>query len=127
MSEPENRPGTITWTDLTIDDVKNVCDFYQKVVGWSASPVPMGDYEDYCMVTPDGQTVAGICHARGENAGLPAQWLIYINVADLDRSIEVCQSNGGKLLHGPRQVGSGRYAVIEDPTGARAGLYQASS
>ena len=72
-----------------------------------------------------GQTVAGICHARGENADLPAQWMVYINVANLDDSIAACQQLGGQLLCEPRQVGNGRCAVIRDPAGACAALYQA--
>ena len=63
----------------------------------------MGGYADYCMNrSGDGQTVAGICHARGSNAQLPAQWLIYINVLDLNLSIEQCQRCGGVLIDGPR-------------------------
>ncbi len=32
----------------------------------------MGGDSDFCMNQPaDGKTVAGICHARGENASLP--------------------------------------------------------
>ena len=79
--------GAITWTDLTVKDAKKVRDFYVKVVGWTVTPVDMDGYSDYCMNDPrSGKTVAGVCHARGGNAKLPPQWLIYINVADLDRS-----------------------------------------
>ena len=41
------------------------------------APVPMGDYSDFRMHPPgDPQPVAGICHAKGENAGLPPVWMI---------------------------------------------------
>ncbi|MFB3107254.1 MAG: hypothetical protein ACE1ZA_20350, partial [Pseudomonadales bacterium] len=42
--------------------------------------------------------VAGICHARGSNANLPPQWLIYINVADVDKSVQRCVEMGGSPL-----------------------------
>jgi predicted enzyme related to lactoylglutathione lyase len=54
-----------------------------------------------------------ICHARGHNADLPSQWLIYITVADLDASMALCKELGGKLLAGPTAMGQeARYCVI---------------
>ena len=97
------------------------------VVGWKPSEVKMGDYADYSMNEPaSGSTVAGVCHARGENANLPPVWLIYITVANLDESIARCRKLGGTVLSGPRDMGSyGRLAVIKDPAGAVAALCEA--
>jgi len=125
MSDHE-RPaiGTITWTDLTVADAPRVRDFYREVVGWSAVELDMGGYADYCMNAPEsGATVAGICHARGANAELPPQWLVYITVADLDHAMERCVALGGAVIAGPRDMGSyGRLCVVRDPAGAVAGL-----
>ena len=39
-------------------------------------PESMGTHNDFNMLRPgSGKPVAGICHARGPNANLPAQWL----------------------------------------------------
>lgn len=118
--------GTVSWFDLTVPDAEGIRDFYAAVVGWSASSVPMGGYDDYCMNVPEeGTTVAGICHARGVNAELPPQWMIYINVADLDRSMQAVEAGGGAILVGPKVMeGHGRYCVIRDPAGAVAALFQ---
>jgi len=119
-----NGIGAVCWTDLTVPDAEHVTDFYRHVVGWSSTPFDMGGYRDYCMNAPaSGQTVAGICHARGVNADLPAQWLIYIVVADVDASAAACLRLGGKVLAGPRELaGQGRFCVIRDPAGAVAAL-----
>ena len=124
MSE-EKLTGTIGWTDLTAPNADEVRDFYQSVVGWSASEVSMGDYSDYSMI-PAGETepVAGVCHAKGVNADLPAQWLIYIYVDNLERSMADCDENGGKVIFGPKGLAGGRYCVIQDPAGAVCGLYE---
>src|ERR1019366_6647750 len=83
--------GTIGWIDLTIPNAVEVRDFYQAVTGWAVSEVPMGEYSDFCMLpAKDAAPVAGICHARGPNAEIPPQWLIYITVADLDASVARC-------------------------------------
>jgi predicted enzyme related to lactoylglutathione lyase len=118
--------GSINWADLTVPNADEVRDFYSAVVGWTPVALDMGGYSDYCMNLPESnRTVAGVCHARGVNANLPAQWLVYINVADLDKSIQACTEKGGKVLAGPRSMGpQGRYCVIQDPAGAAAALFE---
>ena len=128
MSNSNDPVGSISWTDLTVPNADEVRRFYELVVGWTSSPVEMGGYTDFCMNGPkSGQTVAGICHARGVNANMPPQWMIYITVEELDASIERCVSLGGQVIDGPRAMGGGRSAVIQDPAGAVAALYEPSS
>ena len=128
MSDPESPAvGSIGWLDLTVEAGEEVRDFYRKVVGWGAESVSMGDYDDFTMLTPGaGDPVGGICHARGGNAGLPAQWMIYIVVEDLDRSMADCRALGGDVIAGPRSMDGSRYCFIRDPAGAVAALYQPS-
>jgi predicted enzyme related to lactoylglutathione lyase len=63
-----------------------------------------------------------VCHARGTNAQLPPQWLIYIRVRNLNESIERCLKEGGRVIDGPRGMGEQRFCVIQDPAGAYAAL-----
>lgn len=85
----------------------------------------MGDYADYAMVAPGSdEAVAGICHALGENADLPAGWLIYIVVADVAASAAACVEQHGEVVVAPRSLGGGRFCVIRDPAGQAAALYQ---
>ena len=124
-----NKPpafGTIGWMDLTVPDAEVVRDFYEAVAGWKASPVSMGEYNDFNMSPPGDETepVAGVCHARGANADLPAQWIIYILVEDLEASITACCERGGSVIAGPVSMGAmGSYCVIRDPAGAVAALF----
>jgi predicted enzyme related to lactoylglutathione lyase len=116
-------PGTIGWIDLTVPDAPRLRDFYAEVAGWTPQPVEMDGYADFAM-TADGKAVAGVCHARGGNVGLPAQWLIYIVVADLEASLASVDALGGSIVAGPKSHGAARYAVIRDPAGAVCALYQ---
>lgn len=123
MSSP--LPGSVSWFDLTIPNADEVRDFYSAVVGWTPSPVEMEGYHDYCMTPPGAESpAAGICHQRGPNANLPAQWLIYITVADLRASLTACLQKGGRIVAPERDLGGARVAVIQDPAGAVAALYQ---
>ena len=120
------EPGPISWQDLTVVDAEAIRDFYQAVAGWKPESVPMGAYSYFVMNAADGTSVAGICHARGANAGLPPVWLIYITVDDLDHSLGACVRLGGSAVGAPRSYGGGRYCVIKDPAGALCALYQPS-
>ncbi len=123
--EADKTVGAITWMDLTIVDAEGVRDFYKQVVGWETTDISMGEYNDYCMSSPEDQKVrSGICHHRGSNQGIPPMWIMYINVADLNVSIEAVKNGGGEVVHGPRRMGDkARFCIIRDPAGAFAGLY----
>lgn len=122
---PKPVMGTIGWHDLTVPNADEVRDFYAAVVGWNTEPLDMGGYSDYVMKSPETDAgIAGVCHARGTNANLPPQWLIYVYVPDLDASLEHCRALGGTVLVGPKSMGESRYAVIRDPAGAAMALYQ---
>jgi hypothetical protein len=123
---PDSNIGKISWIDLTVSDAESIKSFYQKVAGWTAEPVDMRGYNDYNMQPPGtGQPVAGICNARGENADIPPQWMIYINVADLDASLALCKESNGEVLTPIKTGSAGRHAVIRDPAGAVCTLYEA--
>lgn len=119
----QKETGRISWIDITVDDAESLRDFYAKVVGWEPEGVSMGEYSDFNMKMPgSGELAAGICHARGGNADLPSQWLIYIVVEDVAASAAACADNGGKVLVEPRPLSGGSFCVIEDPGGAAAAL-----
>jgi uncharacterized protein len=119
------KVGTVGWQDLTVPNAEQVRDFYKAVVGWDSSPVDMGGYSDFTMIAPGTDTpIAGVCHARGENAHVPPQWMLYFIVDDLDRAMRACIDGGGAVLGSPRMLGDARYCTVRDPAGAVCALYQ---
>jgi uncharacterized protein len=122
--------GRISWLDLTITDASATRDFYRQVVGWSVQNVGVEDggepYADYNMLGEDGSPVAGVCHARGVNAGLPPVWMIYLPVGDLADSLRRVQEEGGKVVKAMRGKDDEYvYAAIQDPVGAHLALIPA--
>ena len=116
--QPSNI-GRIEWLDLTVPDAERIRNFYSNVVGWKSSEVDMGSYSDFNINLPEtGDTVAGICHARGSNANIPSQWLVYVRVENVKESAAMCEKRGGKVLDGPRRMGGSDFCVIQDPAGA---------
>ena len=125
MSESKN--GTVEWMDLTVPDAESLTNFYTEALELTATPVEMDGYSDYCLEPPGGkQPFGGICHARGNNEGIPPQWIIYITVANLEERVEKCLELGGELLKPPGPAGDGRFCLLKDPAGAVFALYQAA-
>lgn len=120
--------GSLGWLDLTVPDPDALLEFYRRTLGWKSEPVAMADaqggYADHLLLDAAGRPVAGLCHARGQNLGVPPVWLAYIHVDDLDLALDRARAGGGAVLHGPRSAGAGRMAVIRDPAGTVLALYQ---
>lgn len=119
--------GTIVSADITSDNADGLRDFYSAVMGWTASPMPMGEYDDYVMMSADGTGWGGgICHLRGVNANQPAnQWIVYFRVDNLDQSIAEASARGGRVVGDVRDSGPGsRFAIIEDPSGGKVAIIE---
>ncbi|AOW78241.1 glyoxalase [Colwellia sp. PAMC 20917] len=120
-----DKIGEMAWLDLTVDNATEVKDFYQRVIGWQVENVAMGDHNDYVMKSPDsGEAISGICHAKGVNASMPATWLPYFLVKDINDAVANVIELGGELLTEIKQVGKDKHVVIKDPAGAVCSLYQ---
>ncbi|WDE13740.1 VOC family protein [Thalassomonas haliotis] len=121
----KQQAGELAWIDLTVGNAVEVKDFYQQVIGWQAEAVDMGEYNDYSMNhVQTNEPVTGICHARGVNANLPASWLPYFLVADIEQAAKQVVAQGGELLTEIKSMGGeDRYVVIKDPAGAACALY----
>jgi predicted enzyme related to lactoylglutathione lyase len=121
--------GRISWLDLTVSGASATRDFYRQVVGWSVQDIEMEDngerYADYTMLDGAGSPVAGICHARGVNRGLPPVWMTYLPVGDLAESVRRVEEEGGAVIKAVRgEDGRVVYAAVQDPVGAYLALAQ---
>ena len=115
--------------------IQSKSDFFKRVAGGTHNPVPVGDHEDYADHAPGGsepfagtcrwnlslEPVAGTCHQRG----VPPQWLIHIQGADLQQSVQCCSELGGEVICPVGDIGSyGMMCVIKEPAGAVTALIQ---
>ncbi len=134
--------GDMAWMDLTVPNAEQVKRFYSKVLGWQSEGVSMScegqQYEDFAMSSNSAKSdtdennnkvdsdafVTGVCHAKGANADMPALWLPYFLVADIEVAVSTVQAEGGQLVIEIKSMGDDKYAVIQDPSGAKCALYQ---
>jgi len=104
--------GRIAWLTLVVSDVSTTCRFYEQVVGWSTASAGVdGGFE---MRRPDGVSAAEICHAGGDNVGIPPVWILSLPVDDLEKSLRRVREGGGEIIKGSTEAG---HAVIRDPIG----------
>jgi predicted enzyme related to lactoylglutathione lyase len=122
----ESKVGSFCWLELGTSNQSAATNFYTSLFGWTAEDMPMGPMT-YTMFRLDGKDVAGAYTLMKEqlDAHVPPHWMPYIKVGSVDSTAEKAVSLGGKQLMPPADIPSvGRFAVIQDPTGATISLFQ---
>ena len=118
------KHGEIHWTELATRDVAAARDYYAKTCGWTWSEMPMED-GTYHVGMMGEEMVAGL-YDMSSMPGMdevPAHWLTYFAVEDVDAATEATKAAGGEVLRPPFDVpGVGRVAFLKDPAGAALGL-----
>lgn len=118
--------GTFSWADCSSTDPAKSKAFYTKLMGWEAEDIPISDDMFYSMLKHDGLNAAGLGPTMAE--GMPSVWTNYVNVDDVDAIVAKSTELGGTTIVEPMDVfDSGRIAMIQDPTGAVVGLWQAKN
>jgi len=121
--EAAGRPegaGRIAWLTLVASDVSSTCAFYEQVIGWSAAPADVGG--GFEMKRPDGVSAAAICHAGGDDEGVPPVWILSLPVDDFEESLRRVREGGGEIIKGSTDAG---HAVVRDPVGVCIALQAA--
>ncbi|MEX1281262.1 MAG: VOC family protein [Acidimicrobiia bacterium] len=129
MSHRDGYPqGVPSWVDLQAKDQEVAKAFYSQLFGWELDdqPLPMGGH--YTMASLDGGAVAGIgSPPPGSPDEMPSVWTTYFAVDDLAEVLAKVEDAGGQVVMPAMQVmESGHMAMVADPTGGVAGLWQAN-
>ena len=114
--------GRFVWRDLLTKDVNAAKRFYEGLFGWRFEDTTRGD-RPYVLVRSGGTLIAGIVDVNAHADAAP-QWLSYMAVADVDKTVDLVRSDGGKVLVEPRDLPIARVAAVADPQGAPLGLAQ---
>ena len=116
--------GKVWWTELMTRDVDGAKAYYTATCGWSFETMPMPD-GDYHLAMIDGAPVAGVMDMSGleKLKDVPPHWFSYFAVDDVDAAVAATKAAGGQCMREPFEVpGTGRIAIMTDPTGAAMGL-----
>ncbi len=120
-----NEPGAICWTELATRDTKAAEAFYTKLFGWTAKVGGAGTPMEYTEFSNQGKPGVGMM-AMPEMvpAHVPAYWMTYFQVADVDASASKAKSLGASLAVPPMDIpNTGRFSVVADPQGAMFAIF----
>lgn len=120
-AEAREGAGTVNWRDLQTGDLASASAFDTGLLGLEARALD-GGASAYTVLVKNGKDVCGIAQMPGGGHGMPAQWLTYFEVKDLDASIAAAKKVGGKVVQRPFDMPFGRMAVLTDPYGATFSL-----
>jgi len=118
--------GTLCWADLSTPDPKSAGDFYSGLFGWQLILDPK-DPSGYVHIKNGEHFIGGIPPATCHQPGMPAHWLAYFAVDDVDSSAHQAKQMGATLFLDPMTMeGVGRMAVIADPQGAVFSIFKSA-
>ncbi len=125
-----NDPGSLTTNELATNDVAKATEFYERVFGWSMTPIDTGGAPPYWGIGHDGAAAGrngGMRELAPEQqeAGIPPHWMPYFAVSSADETVARVSDGGGTVLFGPIDLPTGaRIGVVADPQGAPFGIFE---
>lgn len=115
---PFQQHGAFSWCELMTSDTNGAKDFYQRIFGWTLKDEPMERGKTYTVIQAGEEKIGGIlstADALSEETP-PPHWGTYVTVDDVDKTVELVESIGGKIIVPPMDIpGTGRFAVFADP------------
>jgi hypothetical protein len=128
MANIDRHPaGSFCWIELATSDQSAAKNFYSTLFGWTPNDMPMGPSDVYTIFRLENRDAAAAYTLRPEQVAqhVPPNWILYIQVDNVDASAAKVTELGGKVILPPFDVmDAGRMAVIQDPTGAYSCLWQ---
>jgi len=126
MWQPGEHRGGLVGTggapchfELHTRDYDATVAFYEKVFGWTPTPVSdTADFRYTLLDVADGENAGIMDAAAFLPDGVPAHWSVYFAVADADAALAKVVELGGAIVHPAESTPYGRLATAADPNGA---------
>jgi uncharacterized protein len=125
-NEMDTTPGIFSWNELMTRDARASEKFYTALFGWTREEMDMGGFS-YSMFKSGERPVGGMFTLPPEAESMPAIWMAYVTVENLERSLAEAIELGAKVHKEITTTPIGRFAIIADPQGAVLGLWQFTS
>jgi predicted enzyme related to lactoylglutathione lyase len=121
----QGEPGALCWTELSTRDTKSAETFYTQLFGWTPKHSPPNAGMEYTEFSIEGRPSVGMMPMPAAvPASVPAFWLPYFQVTDVDATSAKSTKLGGRDMVPPTDIpNTGRFAVLNDPSGAAFAVY----
>ncbi|NJO84466.1 MAG: VOC family protein [Blastochloris sp.] len=118
--------GTFCWADCTSTDQQSGKQFYSQVMGWTTEDLPLGGGMVYTNFRHEDKVVAAIAPNAPGTQNPHSVWNCYVNVENIEALADKVKALGGTIVMQPLTIfEQGRMMIIQDPTGAFLGLWEA--
>ncbi len=127
MAEFEGpKPGSFCWTEIASTDAEKCKAFYSNVFGWSFKDSKATEgaftYNEFTCGS-EGYPSGGLYTISHEICGAgelpPPHFLTYVAVENVDENAKRAEELGGTIIKEPTDIpNTGRFALIQDPSGA---------
>jgi len=117
--------GEVAWIECASADVEATKAHYERLCGWTFEGMEMPQGGTYWVASLDGTMVAGLMDKDAIPHAVPPHWLVYLDVADIDKAVSEVEASGGQVIRAPFDIpGVGRIAIVSEPSGAGIGLLE---
>ncbi len=121
MTMPKH--GEFCWNELASNNLEACKQFYTELFGWQFKESNAAGMV-YNEISINGEKQFGGMYQMGKECGETSpHWMSYIAVDDVDASAEKVKEFGGTVCVPPMDIpNTGRFCVINDPSGATVSL-----
>ena len=126
------KHGEFCWTEIASSDAEKCKAFYTNVFGWifKESSASSGEMEYHEYTTGGDYPAGGLYELKpgmfGEGVPIPPpHFMPYVTVDDVDEYANKAAELGGTVMMPPTDIpNTGRFAIIQDPTGAAFSIFK---
>jgi len=111
-----------TYLELHSTDATRAKSFYAELFGWKTKDTPVPGLGTYTEIDTQEGPGAGLTAQR--EPGARSTWLAYVRVAKIDETVARAQKLGATVVTPRTDIKEGSFAVLQDPAGARIGVFQ---
>lgn len=120
--------GRFSWHELMTTDYRKAFDFYRQLFGWEKTgEMDMGGGNPYFMYGMKGTMYGGMYTRPPEMASMSPFWMIYVNVKDVKKAVDIATKAGAYVRQPPMEVPGGMIAILGDPQGAAFAVHSGGS
>jgi hypothetical protein len=114
--------GRFAWYELLTTDMAAATDFYGRVVGWEAKHGAAAF--PYTVFSAGGIEIGGLMELPPDarRMGATPRWVGYVEVDDIDGTVDRLKRLGGSVFVPPTDSNIGRVSIVADPQAATFGL-----
>lgn len=125
MEKNMPKHGQFCWNELMTSDANKAKEFYRSLFGWEYQSREVNNVT-YNMIKSNDQESGGMMQIPADEVKkIPSHWMTYIYVDNVDESVAKAEKLGANIIFSATNVEDfGRFAILQDPTGAQVGLWQ---